>query len=166
MDLQAFEQDRKIDPEALDVEVTQQADLFFKWAERYAKATSAVEMGKVNLDALEARLQLRCRMFPAEFNLVSVTETSIKAAVLMHEDFIAQQAKYHGLKADKIVLEKVVETLDMKKRMLELLVTLHGQEYFAGPSSPRDLASIWNKKNIAGERQNQTVRKRGEKKGD
>jgi len=53
--------------------------------------------------------------------------------------------------------------MEQRKRMLELLVTLHGQEYFAGPSVPRNLIDAWKeaKKSKAEELLRRTkVRKR------
>ena len=36
-----------------------------------------------------------------------------------------------------------VKAMDDKKRMLQGLITLHGQQYFAGPDVPRDLLASW-----------------------
>ena len=49
------------------------------------------------------------------------------------KNFVIEAAKVHAL------LSNAVMAMEQRKRMLEVLITLHGQEYFAGPSTPRNL---------------------------
>jgi hypothetical protein len=51
------------------------------------------------------------------------------------------EAKYEAK-----VLAGVVKAIDARKTMLETLVKLHGQQYFAGPNVPRDLSHEAEKK--------------------
>jgi hypothetical protein len=146
-----FQRDHKIDPLALDIEAAQQAERFYFWAERSVKAKAA-------LDALEAKLQKAIRLEPDKYGLEKTTEKSIEAAMKGTEEW--QDAKKVSGIADART-----KTMDMKKRMIEVLITLHGQQYFAGPSAPRDLAAMWDaQKEEAEQRTNKRVVLRKRKK--
>lgn len=154
-------EDRRIDPEQLDIEVARQADAFFNWAERAVYAKAALERAEESLASVEATLQLRCRELPDTFGLKNVSEAGIKAAVRLHPDYAAASQAYLTAKMESSWLDKAVVTMDMKKRMLEAMIDLHGQQYFAGPSVPRDLVSIWQSRTSeAGSRQKAAARRR------
>lgn len=169
MDVERLAKDRVVDPAALDVEAARQADVFLHWAEESVKARAVVDQTKMELDLIEARLNLRCREHPEEFGLSKTTEGSISAAVTVHPDRITAMEKLNAARERSMMSDKIVEALEQKKRMIELLVTLHGQQYFAGPSVPRDLVSAFKEQQQKSEerlreRQVGKVRRRGEKK--
>lgn len=156
-----FEQDRKVDPEQLDVEAAQQADLFFKWAEREVEAKIDVDRAKYNLEITDAKLATRIREDPERYDVKKVTESSIAAAVQNHPRHAAAYETFLSAKATHLMLEKAVLAMEQKKRMIEVLVTLHGQEYFAGPSVPRDLGAAWKEsQQRRSERVNNLMRER------
>lgn len=160
-DLNEFEADRRIDPSALDVECIRQADLFFKWAERSVEAKSDVDRLRLVKDVVEARLQAEVRRKPAKYRIEGrVTEAAVKAAVLKHPKFVKAHDDYLEARETSALLDSAVTALEMKKRMLESLITLHGQNYFAGPSTPRDLVKAWNKSQGATDEQKAKLRKR------
>lgn len=134
-----LDRDCAIDPLQLDVEVTAQAETFFRWAERSIAARTSADRLKQKLDELESSLQLKVRKTPERFGLEKVTEGAISAIVTTHPDMRAMQKKVARARERAAFLEQAVRSMDMKKRMLELLVTLHGQQYFAGPTQPRNL---------------------------
>lgn len=146
-----FEQDKKINPGQLDVEAVQQADLFYKWAEKSVEAKTDLNKANLQLDLLEAELQLKCRDKPEEFGLSKITEKGVDTAVKRHGAYI--DARKECIEAQRIssLLDKAVMAMEQKKRMIEVLVTLHGQQYFAGPSVPRDLVSEFqeHQKNVS-----------------
>jgi len=147
VDISELDQDKSIDPGQLDVEAVRQADVFFKWAERSIAAKANMDRLEFDLDVLEAKLSLRCREKPEDFGLPTgkaPTEGAVKAAILVHESFIAGTRELQDARRDHSTLTMAVAALEQKKRMIEVLITLHGQEYFAGPSVPRDLVSAWN----------------------
>lgn len=145
MDRQELEADKAIDPEQLDVECAEQADRFFKWAERLVEAAVNLEREEFDLEVLEARLQLEAREYPERFNIKNITETAIKSAVKSCAKYVDAYRVYLDAKREKLLLEKAVGAMDMRKRMLESLIDLFGREYFAGPSAPRDLVGIWKR---------------------
>ena len=144
MEHDEFAQDRTIDPLALDVEAAQQADLFFKWAERSIEARSEMDEAKLKLDTTEARLAIECRKTPENFGLSKITEAAVAVAVKTADRYLNAYDNFLRAKETAGLLGQAVEAMEQKKRMIEVLITLHGQQYFAGPSVPRDLASAWH----------------------
>lgn len=143
MDREQFEKDKTIDPGQLDVECTQQADLFFRYAEQAIKASSEVDRQRFGLKVLEAKLQARVREDPEHYGVVKVTEAAIDAAVKTHPKYTAAVDGLLTAQEVSSLLDIARETMQMKKGMLEALIKLHGQQYFAGPSVPRDLPAAW-----------------------
>lgn len=144
MDRDAFERDHKIDPNELDVECARQPETFFRWAEQSVDAKGEVDRLKLQLEVLEARLELKIRKDPGRYALgEKTTEGAIKARVKIDDDYLELHKRYHKAKDESALLDKAVMAMEMKKRMLEVLVTLHGQNYFAGPSTPRDLGAAY-----------------------
>lgn len=167
MDQSEFERDLAIDPEALDVECLRQADAFYRWAQRAIDARGKVDRLKLRLETVKASLALRCRKKPEDFDLEGrVTEASVEAAVATHEKHLAAAQALHEARSDSAMLDRAVDAMEQRKRMLELLVTLHGQSYFASPSAPRDLGRAYLDQQKASEdrvnkRQIKISRKRG-----
>lgn len=143
MDSKEFAQDRRIDPDQLDVEALRQPELFYKWAERAVLARTAVDQTKLELEILEAGLRLECQRDPEKFKLAKTTEESIKAAVKTHPKYRRASERHIQAKEESAFLEKAVKAMDDRKRMLEGLITLHGQSYFAGPAVPRNLGEAY-----------------------
>lgn len=172
MDRAELDADKAIDPEALDVESVRHADLYFKWAERSVEAQIELEFLALDLDVLKGRLQMECREYPDRFNVKNITETAIKSAVESCPPYVDAFKKYLAAKGEKLMLEKAETAMEVRKRMLDNLIKLFGQEYFAGPAAPRDLVNIWKrhrgpsgpggKKPPEDDRQRKAARKRGE----
>ena len=138
-----FAKHRKIDPSQLDIEAVQQAELFFKYAEQAVKAKSKAEKLKFKLEVTEANLSLDCRANPEDFGLVKPTENAIASAIKSNDKYIKLHNEYLDACEEYSMCDKMVNALEQKKRMIEVLVTLHGQQYFAGPSVPRDIIQTW-----------------------
>lgn len=152
MDRAEFEADHKIDPLQLDLECTRQPELFFKWAERLVEAKAAVDQAKYKWDVTEAKLALDIRSKPGDYGLTKTTEPTIAAAVKTNAKYKKARERWLEARGKADMLEKAVGAMEMKKRMLESLITLHGQQYFAGPSTPRNLGEAWlAQKEAAGE---------------
>lgn len=145
MDLLEFEADRKIDPHALDIACLEQPYLFFKYAEKAIDARTAADQAKLRKEIIEAELDIKVRRNPGKYGLEKVTDPSVKAAVLRHPKYSAAMGEWLTARDTQAVLEQAVGAMEMRKRMLEALVTLHGQGYFSVPNAPRDLATAWLK---------------------
>lgn len=142
-DADEYRADLSVDPNALDLECLRQPETFFKYAEAAIEARHVADRAKQKLDYTEAALQIQCRNNPAAFGLAKATEGAVKAAVILHEDYDAAVKRYNDSMATVRILDKAVAAMEQKKRMLEGLITLHGQQYFAGPATPRNLPEAY-----------------------
>ena len=134
-----FQKDREIDPTRLDMECIQQPERFFHYAEEAVEAQFEAEQAKLQVEIVQAHLELECRTNPDDFGLVKSTDSSVKAAVLCHPKYKKVVEDYNQARKKSRLLEAAVNTMETKRKMLEEMVKLHGQQYFAGPSVPHDL---------------------------
>jgi len=159
-----FEKDLEIDIESLDAEATIQPELFFKYASMARDARENYDLAKMQLNIIEAELARKVREAPAAFGVAKVTEASIKEAVLVHPRYKAAYENMVQTRSEADLLNKAQETMDQRKRMLELLVQLHGREYFAGPSVPHTPEQFWKSvRKKKGEKTHAKMIKRGRK---
>ncbi len=143
MDMSEFELDKRIDPEALDTECLRQPELFFKYAERAIEARGEADRLKLKLDLIQAELEIKVRHKPAKYSIEKPTEAAIKATVALQPEIAEANDNYFSARDDAALLDKAVVAMEIKKRMIESLITLHGQSYFAGPATPRNLKAAW-----------------------
>ena len=136
-----FATDSTIDPGHLDVECVNQPELFFKWAQFAIEASAVMDQAKLFLAVTEAQVEMECRQNPAKFGLVKSTEGAIKAAVQLSDVYQDAYQKYIDARKEAKLCDAGVTAMEQKKRMLEVLATLHGQQYFAGPHVPHDLVA-------------------------
>jgi len=140
-----YQQDIKINPEALDVEWCRQAQTFFRYAEQTAKAHDRADRLKERLDVVDAGLGLKIRSSPASYGLEKVTEAGVQASILLNPERAAVAKEVADAVYELEVFQAAVRALDQKKAALENLVRLQGQQYFAGPSVPREIGAEWAK---------------------
>ena len=138
-----YEQDIRIDQSALDVEWLDQPSLVFRYGKLTADWEKRMDSVKRKLDVTRAELDARIRRNPENFQLEKVTEIAINNAILVHPDYEVVYHEYLEVKYELDMCRTVVRALQDKKSALENLVKLHGQNYFAGPSVPRDLSREW-----------------------
>ena len=138
-----FEDDMRIDPNALDVEILRQEDLFYKWSKKAVEAKSDVKRAKLALDVTKARLTARMIEDPDKYNLNKTTVQALEAAVLSHSEYLETYDEYLEAEESSSLLDIAAKTIRHKKESLQELVRLHAQQWFAGPSMPRNLEEIW-----------------------
>lgn len=144
MNKSEFQKDLAIDPEQLDVACVAQAETFFKWAERSITARSEMDRLDLVLKVTEARLSADVRRNPESYGLEGrLTEANYKAAVMQSDKYMEAHDAWLNAREEYNLLDKGVDAMDMKKRQLENLITLHGQQYFAGPGTPRNLTKAY-----------------------
>ncbi|MCK9457303.1 MAG: hypothetical protein M0R31_08425 [Candidatus Riflebacteria bacterium] len=144
MDLN-YEEDVKIDPEALDVEWLGQADLMRRYTKHSALMEKEADEAKERLEAGKARIEMEIRSNPEKYGLLKVTEASVSSAVLLQKEYQALVQEHINTKYEANVAKGAVRAIDQRKVALENLVNLFGRSYFAGPKTPRDLSSEWLK---------------------
>lgn len=160
MDPNQFRDDREIDPHQLDVECIRQAERTYHWAQASVEASAAEDRAKFQFELVQGRLEMEARQHPERFGLTKITDPGIKAAVRIHKSLIAAYDDWIEAKKQSRLLNAAVNAMEVKKRMLQGLISLHGQQYFAGPDVPRDLVGEWKDHQ---DRTEQSVNKRQRK---
>ena len=138
-----YEDDIRIDETALDVEWLEQPRLMLKYARYAAECKKRLDLAKEHLDLISAQIDRDIRTNPSNYDLVKPTDTSIKALILLEEDYQDAFKKLTNAKFEVDLAMNAVFAFNARKDALQNLVVLHGQRYFAGPKVPRDLT--WEK---------------------
>ena len=141
-----YEQDVTIDPDSLDTEWLDQPRLMLRYAKHAAKTKQDLEREKEKLDIVRADLDKKIRVIPEEFGIVKLTESVITSTIITQEKYKEANEDYLEAAYESNMAQGAVRALEGKKTALENLVKLHGQQYFAGPSVPRDLSKEWEQK--------------------
>lgn len=126
-----------IDQLRLDEEWIGQPKLFFAWAATLAEAKLEHAQAETALDVCKADLDYRIRQSPENYGLNKVTEPGVKAAILGHKKYVKAADVVHQSKYRVDIVQAAVTALDHRKRALQDLVALHGQNYFAVPQAPK-----------------------------
>lgn len=147
--------DFDIDPARLDEEWVKQPKLFYGYAKNLADARYEVDKLKAELDLVMAELDKSIRTDPGMFDIGKVTEGAVEKCILLQPDYQKTLAKLNKAKHEAGVLDAAVNALEHKKRGLEGLVQLHGQQYFSEPTAPK----------YAKEKMNEVVKKDIRKRG-
>ena len=128
-----------IDENRLDREWLKQPDLMYKYATMYADAKREASEAKSNLEATKAQLTNKIRNNPEDYDLSDKpTEKAIEAKVLSNKKY--KKANTNVLDAVHAVdvLGAAVTSIEHRKRALEKLVSLHGQNYFSTPRASNE----------------------------
>jgi hypothetical protein len=165
-----YEADLEIDRNALDLEWIEQPRLFMKYAEESAKADNRVMEFAERLKVLRSELILE-----ANEQGEDVLGEGVKATAVNCEAYYRNHKKYRQAKQEWIeasgeagLLKAAVFAMGQRKTALENLARLHGQEYFAGPRTPRDLdieSARWKKDRDAMDKIKERRMTRRKKKG-
>lgn len=141
-----YEKDVAIDENALDIECLEQPSLVFQYSKWSAKCELEVDKASESMNIIKAELDQKIRENPDDYGVSKVTENAITNAIISHPKYQNAKADYLDKKYEAGMAKAAVYALNDKRTSLELLVKLHGQNYFAGPSIPRDLSREWTKK--------------------
>lgn len=160
-----YEQDIRIDPDALDVEWLNQSGLMLKYTRHAADRKKEVDEAKERMDVEKARIELDIRNDPYSYGLNKVTEASVQSAILMTKDYKRATQDYTDAKYEYEIAIAAVRAMDQRKTALENLVKLLTASYFAGPKSPRDLSQE-NLKRLGNQNANNKVKIARKKKGE
>lgn len=166
MDPDQFRKDKAIDVNQLDLECARHADRAHFWAEASIEADFQEDHAKFRMQMVESKLEQECRSNPINFGLTKVTDNSVKSAIRIHPDLVQAFDIWADARRQAKLLRAAVSAMVDKKHMLQGLISLHGQQYFAGPSVPRDILSAWREKQEETEQQvNKLQRQRTRRRG-
>lgn len=138
-----YDKDIRIDETALDVEWLEQPMLMRKYGQYQAETRQAMSLAKERLEYIKAKLDREIRSDPDAYGLPKTTEGAISGAITLHEDYQDAMKDYIDAQYENDVAIAAVKAFEQRKTSLENLVRLYGQQYFAGPSVPRDLSQEW-----------------------
>jgi hypothetical protein len=135
-----YEQDLIIEDTALDLECLDQASLFMKYAKHLAETRREVDEAKQNVDIVRAETDKKIRESPEKYGLEKITEGAVQAVVLTEKEYKKAYQDFLDAKYESDMASNAVQAMNIRKDMLEALIKLNGQSYFAGPKVPRDLS--------------------------
>lgn len=138
-----FEEDIRIDEDALDIEWLNQPRLMLKYSKISAEAKMEMLLRKEGLDLIKADLDKEIRSDPEKFGIVKITETAVSNTIISHKLYKEANTAYLQAQYEADIARGAVSAVEHKKDALENLVRLFGQNYFAGPQVPRDLSYEW-----------------------
>jgi len=134
-----YEEDIKINRNELDLEWLRQPELIGKYSRELAQAQLELDKLDERISVITAEKELEIRTNPEKFGLEKITEGALKTILQMDKELIGMRNAISEKKFEVNILSGALKALDNKKKALENIVTLHGQQYFASPSSPLDI---------------------------
>lgn len=143
-----YDKDITIDETALDAEWLDQASLALKYAKHLTQLKARVARLEEKKKTKRSELILEVNENPMELmNKKTPNAADIEAYYRTNEEYkeiikelleVQEEAEFAELAFQEIAWTR--------KKSLEYLVILHGQQYFAGPKVPRDLSKEWEQK--------------------
>lgn len=138
-----YERDIRIDETALDVEWLNQAPLAIRYARLSAYWNDQVRRLEERVKTIRSELILKVNENPGDLiGKEKPNAGDIEAYYRAHHEYQAAVTELNDAAAEAefatMVKDEVCYT---RKKALENLVQLHGQQYFAGPTVPRNLTA-------------------------
>lgn len=135
----SLKDDIRIDESAIDIEILQQSELMLEYLHIEADARNDLDRAEDELDVISVELDRDIRRNPEKYEVEKITEPVVSATIKLQKKYSKAHDKALNCKHEYNSAKSAVRAIEVKKTMLENLVKLHGQSYFAGPSVPRDL---------------------------
>ncbi len=137
-----YEMDMQIDETSLDVEWLEQGNLAIKYGAYWSKCRTELSKAEENVKLVRSQLIIAIIKNPDKYlgEGVKATDVKVEAAYRKHPKYIAAKERLiEAMENEQMALIVKNEISFTRKSALENLVSLHGQQYFAGPSTPRNL---------------------------
>jgi hypothetical protein len=156
-----YEKDIMIDENALDVEWLDQSELAIKYGKYWVECKEELMRAEENVKVVTAELTLEINQNPESFlgEGIKVTDVKIESAVRINQRHLEAKELWINAMSRFNEAEIVKNEISFtRKAALENLVQLHGQNYFAGPSVPRNLHNEKEKREKRRKESNARVR--------
>lgn len=140
-----YEKDVYIDPTALDVEWLEQPSLMLAYGKAAAEAKYEADTAKEKMEFIMAELDKDIRLNPEKYDIAKITEGVVINTIKLQPEYIEATKQYISAKYEQDLAKYAAQAISDRKDALENLVKLHGMQYFAGPSVPRDLEGEWER---------------------
>lgn len=136
-----YEMDIHIDETALDVEWLEQAELAIKYGKYLVECKDALTRAEEDLKLIRAELIQEANEDPVRCcKKEKPNAADIEAYYRTSKRHIRAKERWMTALKECNTAEIVKNEISFtRKAALENLVTLHGQNYFAGPSTPRNI---------------------------
>ena len=137
-----YEEDIRIDETELDIEWLEQATLAMKYVKYYAQCRKTLTLAEEKIKVVRAELIAEANADPVQCcSKEKPNAADIEAYYRNHKRHKAAKEAWVEAQFELDIAEGAKSEIGFtRKAALENLVRLHGQQYFAGPSIPRDLA--------------------------
>ena len=143
-----YDEDLEIDPDALDVEILQQGSLAKKYIVALKEMSKLLAKADELVKTTRSDLIVKANEDPeGTCGKSKPNAADIEAYYRTNKKYIEAKESFLDLQSEVVFLEQMKnEICFSKKSRIESLIKLHGQNYFAGPSIPRDLSKEWENK--------------------
>jgi len=137
-----YKDDMQIDESALDWECLEQTTLAMKYARIYSEAKRDVEAAEEEVKVIRSELVAEANSDPVRCcGKEKPNAADIEAYYRNHKDHKEIKQELIDLNFELSMAEHAKNEVGFtRKAMLEGLIKLHGQQYFAGPKVPRNLS--------------------------
>jgi len=129
-----------IPPDLLDIDITmldrewiQQPKIFFRLSLELINARREMERKKAKVDLAKAELDKRIRNDPANYGIDKITEVAVAHKILTRPMYKKALKKFNDSRYKVDVFQAIINALEHRRKGLERLVSLHGQNYFSEP---------------------------------
>jgi hypothetical protein len=124
----------KVDDTRLDWEWVNQPETFYEAATDLAEARFKVAEAKASLEVIEATVARRVRLTPDKYGVAAnPTVAAVDGAVKVSKEYTEALDRLNKAKYRQDMCQALVDALDHKKKALESLAYLHGQNYNSMP---------------------------------
>lgn len=152
-----YEEDLRIDHNALDIESIRQPQLFMKYSELAADARLEMDRIKELVEVVRAECDKKIRDDLGQQG-VKVTEAIVANQIVLRQDYREVVDKLSIARHRWEILSMAVKAFEQKKSSIENLIKLMLASYFSSPTIPRDLdkeigGSLLKEKVESGERE-------------
>lgn len=122
----------------LEKEWMKQPDLAATWLKKLARAKRTLDVKRAKKELVEAQLDKKIRQDPEAFELEKVTENAIGTAIILCKEYqdIAKEINEAQFKVN--IIQGLCTAIEHRKRALEGMVELFGQQYWSLPNTSSD----------------------------
>ena len=137
-----YEHEMYIDEDSLDIECLDQPALMLKYSRKLAELKQQRDLDKESFDLAVAEIDKEIREDPESFGLSKITEAVVQNTIKTTKKYQSAMKTYLQARYEVDVCQGAVSAVEQRKSMIEALIKLHGQQYFAGPSVPHNLTEL------------------------
>lgn len=137
-----YEEDLRIDADALDVEWLEQSERFAKYSRLAAQADREAKKLSERMKTIRSELILQANKEPDTTLGVGIkaTDAKVEAFYRTNKDYIKAKEELHDAEYIRDIMQNAVMAFHQRKVALENLVRLQALNYFSVPSEPRNLS--------------------------